>query len=326
MPYATKSVGRNLGQPFMGIHQRIKDEALQDNQAADGNSFRIDNGVLQSGPGKEWATHTDIGTEKYALLDGVSGIYFDHTDAYDLRVRWTVIVSFRTPSALPSKGYIFSKQVEIDGTLYDYPGVYVNSVGRVYVSVVDSVGGDKSFSTSEYRLQPDTDYVLQLTRYDTNAYLWIGTDTVSPAMVASTALLGKLDYPESESDQPLCIGGVYDGAAWSSAFAIEAHEFTMLDSVILHTDFGYTSYADPLDDRCIINTRFDDASGHFTDHSTHGNNSANEDGVDTYALTTNAFVNDIAPVTMIAELSPAGGTQRVVTVTNGTINSGMFFV
>ena len=92
-----------------------------------------------------------------------------------------------------------------------------------------------------------------------------------------------------------------------------------------HVDFGWTSFADPLDPRCALHCRFEDASGAFTDLSAHAGDSESQQGF-TYQQTTNSFVEESSIVQCVCEFTKASNEERIVTVIDGSIAAADYHV
>jgi hypothetical protein len=247
--------------------------------------------------------------------------------------RWTWVISFRTPASFGATSWLLHRGVTISATQYDQ-GVYIDSSGVVYVVLCDSAGGNKSFTSGANTLSASTEYVLQVSRYDTNGYLYWGTPTSSAAVTSAmgtTAVLGENDHPTSDdgSDHPLAVGAHYTLATTTPAGYLgnggQLHEITLLQYYVNHVDFGWTSYADPLDPRCALHCRFEDASGTLTDLSAHAGDSEAQTGV-TYQQTTNSFIEESAVVQGITEFTKASNEERIVVVSDGSISATDYHV
>jgi len=343
MPYSTVRIGRKSGKPWMGLNERIQDGAQGPNEASAGFNFRVNKGVLETRPGITHATEiASRPTAYYALFGAAGRVGFPSADQYDVvngRVRWTWILSFRTPSSMPTKGWLLHRGVTISGTQYEQ-GVSVDSSGIVTVALVDSAGGDKSFTSGANALSVSTEYVLQVTRYDTEAYLHWGTLAASgdpSEAYGTTDALGELDHAWKADDaaaHPLYFGCEYDlGTTTPSNYmgnTFQMHEATLLQYMMVNNgsvvlDHGWTSFADPLDPRCALHCRFEDASSHFTDLSSHGNDSNAENDI-TYQQTTNAFIEESALVQGVIEFTNSNDEERVIVLANGAMSVGAFHV
>jgi len=339
MAYKTIRIGRHSGLPWMGLNERIEDGAQMPNEASAGQNFRVNKGVLETRPGITHATEVSARPTSYYVTLGATGqIRYDSADQYDVingRVRWLWVLSVRTPASFSGTHWIIHRGVTIGGTQYEQ-GVYVDSNGKVYVKLVDSAGGDKTFNSGANTLSVDTNYVITVGRFDTDAYLNWGTETSSPTVgvMGTTSDLGELDHAWSSGSgaHTLNIGHEYDLGTTtpSNYWKGEIHEVTLLQYYVNHApdpstgwycEFGWTSFADPLDPRCALHCRYNAASGALIDLSTHGNDSSVNTGV-TYQQTTNAFVEESAVVQSIDEFTNSNDQERIVTVIDGTIVVG----
>jgi len=270
MAYKTIRIGRHSGLPWMGLNERIEDGAQMPNEASAGQNFRVNKGVLETRPGITHATEVSARPTSYYVTLGATGqIRYDSADQYDVingRVRWLWVLSVRTPASFSGTHWIIHRGVTIGGTQYEQ-GVYVDSNGKVYVKLVDSAGGDKTFNSGANTLSVDTNYVITVGRFDTDAYLNWGTETSSPTVgvMGTTSDLGELDHAWSSGSgaHTLNIGHEYDLGTTtpSNYWKGEIHEVTLLQYYVNHApdpstgwycEFGWTSFADPLDPRCAL--------------------------------------------------------------------------
>jgi len=322
-------VGRKYGAPWLGLNERIEDSAQAPQEAAAGYNFRVGRGVLETRPGITHATDTTRPTSYYATWAANGSVRFPYIDAYEAMnqcERWTWIISFRTPASFPAKGWLFSQACTVGGTAY-YQGVYVDSSGKVYVSLIDSAEGDETFDSGANVLSVSTNYVLQVSRYDANAYLYWGKEATSAdaeSALGTTDTLGETDHPVSSAEHEFVLGAKWNGAAYSEQLAMSCSEVTILHYFVNHVNFGWTSFADPHDPRCALHCRCEDASGTFTDLSGHGNDSDDENNI-TYQQTANAFVEESSIVQMVTEFAKEDAS-RLVTVIDGSILVGSFHV
>lgn len=331
----TIRIGTRSGRPYKGLNERIVDGAQAPNEAVGGYNFRVGRGALETRPGITHAFEiTARPTSYYALLAADGRVTFPYTGAYDEvmngRPRWSWIISFRTPAAFSGTHWLLHQGVTIGSTQYDQ-GVYMNSGGRVYVALVDSAGGSETFNTAGNVLSAATNYVLQVTRYDGDAYVYWGTATSSAdpdTAMGTTAALGETDSAHDSDDgdeHPIVFGAHYDldTTTYSNYLGngAQLHEVTLLQYFVNHCDFGWTSFADPLDPRCALHCRFEDASSHFTDLSANGNDSDAENGI-TYQQTTNAFVEESAVVQGVCEFTRSDDSERVVIIADGSMSVG----
>lgn len=327
MPARVIAIGSRSEFPFKGINEKTEDIAQDPGWASGGFNFIAEDGVLKHRPGTTWSTDVARPASKYIVMDGSDGMKIPWIAPYDLLVRWTLVIAFRTPASFSANHTLFSKHVTIGSTEYPYPTVYVNSAGRVYVGLTSAAGVDKTFNTGANVLAADTNYVLQVTRYDHEAFVWWGTPTTSPAIKGSTDALGKLDYPVNEAEAgDIALGAKYTGAAYSDPGAFELHQVLLLTKVVNHQDFGFTQYAAPRDPDCALSMIFDDASGHITDLSANENNSDDETGIDTYGATTHAFVSRVRPVNLIQEFTNISRQQRVLLVAGGSVYAANYHI
>ena len=175
-------IGRKHGAPWLGLNERMEDSAQAPQEAATGFNFRVSQGVMEQRPGITHATEVSARpTSKYVAFGATGAVRHPSADYYDVmngKVRWTWILSIRTPSSFTGTHWIVHRGVTISGTQYEQ-GVYVDSTGKVVVSITDSAGGDKSFNSGGNLLSADTNYVVQITRYDTDGYIHWGSETSS---------------------------------------------------------------------------------------------------------------------------------------------------
>ena len=330
-------IGRKHGLPWAGLNERVVDGAQQPNEAVAGYNWRVNRGVLETRPGITHAFEGSRPTNYYAVGDATAKCRFpsgDHMAVVNQMPRWTWVISFRTPASFAATGWLLHRGVTISATQYEQ-GISIDSSGIVSVALVDSAGGDKTFTSGVNALGPSTEYVLQVSRYDANAYLFWGTKSDSADASSSygtTALLGETDHPlpDSGSAHPVVIGSKYTlGTTTHSDYmagtTFQIHEVTLLQYFVDHVDFGWTSFADPLDPRCALHCRFEDASGAFTDLSGHAGNSEAHTGW-TYQQTTNSFIEESAVVCGVAEFTKASDEERIVTVIDGSIAAANYHV
>ncbi len=329
-------IGRKHGEPWRGINERIVDPAQGPSEAVGGQNWRVNRGVLETRPGITHAFDITRPTNYYATLGATGYIRFpsgDHMQGVNQMERWTWLIAFRTPASFAAKGWLLHRGVTISATQYEQ-GISIDSTGKVTVELVDSSGSDKSFNSGSNLLSTSTEYVMLVGRYDTEGYLLWGTLTASPSSTLAqgyTAVLGETDHPTSDagSDHPVAVGAEYDlGTTTPSNYmgnGFEIHELTLLQYFVNHVELGWTSFADPLDPRCALHCRFEDASGALTDLSGNAADSEAQTGV-TYQQTTNSFVEESAVICGIIELTKSSGEERIVVVGDGSISASDYHV
>lgn len=326
-------LGKRHGAPWLGLNERIEDSVLGPQEASSGYDWRVNRGVIETRPGNTLSTSVTRPTAYYAVLSATGAWKHPAIDAYQVvnqRERWTWILSLKTPSTFPAEGWLLHRRVTI-GTVDHDQGLRVNASGRLEVVLVDSAGGDKSFNSGSNVLAPATNYVIQVSRYDTEGFIYFSTETQSPDVESAmgyTAVLGETDHPDDDAaDNDLNFSSEHDGATTYSNYltACEWHQVTLLNYFVDHVEFGWVGYADPLDLRCALHLTFADASGHLTDHSANANDSDDESGI-TYRETSNAFVEPVSIVQQVAEFTDASDNERIVTTINGTIAAAEYHV
>jgi len=323
---AVLRIGKGHGKPWMGLNERVEDRVLGPQEASAGYDWRVNKGVIETRPGNTLSSSVTRPTAYYATVSATGAWKHPAIDAYQVvnqRKRWTWILSIKTPSSFPNDGWLLFRRVTIGTTDFDQ-GLRITSSGAVEAVLVDSAGGDQSFDTGSNVLTAATNYVIQVSRYDTEGFIYFAKATESAAIGSAmgyTSALGEQDYPEEDgSGNDLVFSAEHDGASTYSnyATACEWHQVTLLNYFVDHVEFGWSGYADPLDLRCAIHLTFANASGHFTDHSRNGNNSDDETGV-TYQQTSNAFVEPVSIVQQVAEFTDGNDDERIVTTINGSI-------
>jgi hypothetical protein len=327
MPFAEIKVGREHGSPFQGINEKVSDHAQAPAEAAAGQNWRVNNGVLETRPGYTRAYDFTRPTNYYVTLDGTNGIRFPAIASYKglfETPRWSIVFSIRTPNPM-SAGWIMSKRVTIGGTDFTC-GLKTNGSGQVTAAICDSARADKSFTSGATVLAAGTNYILQWVRYDTNSWLYFGEPDSTPVLVGTSTVLGLDDAPTDTGDHDIVIGNDWTGAAWSLPLDIEAHEISIFRKVLNHQKFGYTSLADPRDSAVILHCRFEDASGNLTDLSSHENDATTVTGVASYQDTSHSFMEETSRVDGIFEFTQSDGTERIVTIHNGTIQAADYHV
>ena len=325
-------IGKRHGQPWLGLNERLEDSVLGPQEAASGYDWRVNRGVIETRPGITLSAEVARSTAYYALLSSTGAVKFPDHDSYQCvnqRPRWTWVISFRTPASL-AEGWILFRRVTIGTVGYDQ-GLKINASGRLEAVLVDSAGGSKSFNTGSNVLAAATNYVVQVSRYDTNAYIYFASEATSADIntaMGTSAVVGETDHPEDDgSGNDLVFAAEHDGSSTYSNYltAGQIHQVTLLNYFVNHAEFGWVSFADPRDPRVALSCVFEDASSHFTDDSANGNDSDGETGI-TYQETTNAFVERSAIVQMVEEFTDANDNERIVTVIHGSIAAAEYHV
>lgn len=324
-------VGRRHGAPFLGLNEKIADAAQAPQEASGGYNWRVNEGVFESRPGAMLAASIARPTSYAVEFDAANDhVRFAHLDAYvflNERVRWTIVYSFTTPASFPSKGYLFSQRVTISAAEYTQ-GVYINGSGKVFVELVDSTGSDKTFDSGASVLSTSTNYVIQVSRYDTNGYLYWGEEATSAVITTAkgtTTALGKFDHPASTADHDFVLGADWNASVYSNRLAHHATNFVALNLFVDHIEHGWSTYGDPTDPRVALCLRFAEASGEIKDQTPRANHSTAEN-LSAYRNTSNAFVEDTIPICAVAEFTKSSEEERIMLVAGGSIRASSYIV